>query len=133
MWRPTTVANAAYDLCDWWQYLAHARKAWDIVDESDLIAYRDSMLHAVSPRTREPYDLRTIRRRMGMVISLYRWATEKGYYSGGSLDQQEVRKVVRPIDANPLAHTAPSVSVCQLSRVLPPSTRSTDDRASIIE
>ena len=128
MWRPTTVANAAYDLCDWWQYLAHARKAWDIVDESDLIAYRDSMLHAVSPRTREPYDLRTIRRRMGMVISLYRWATEKGYYSGGSLDQQEVRKVVRPIDANPLAHTAPSVSVCQLSRVLPPSTRSTDDR-----
>ena len=127
MWRPTTVANAAYDLCDWWRYLAHAGKAWDTADERDLVAYRDSMLHAVSPRTCEHYDLRSIRRRMGTVVSLYRWAAENGYYSGRFLDQQEIRKVVRPIDADPLAHTSPSVRACRLSRVLPPSTRSADD------
>lgn len=89
------TANAiAYDLKDWFDYLAHCEwvnpvtkklqvgKPWDIAAESDYIVWRDTMQELVSPQTNRHLASRTISRRQGYVERFYEHAQKQGWYDG---------------------------------------------------
>src|SRR3954469_21926719 len=46
-----SAVSAAYELADYWRYLARSNKRWDEVDVSDIELYRDSMYGSISPKT----------------------------------------------------------------------------------
>ncbi|MBU1776195.1 MAG: tyrosine-type recombinase/integrase [Gammaproteobacteria bacterium] len=103
-YRPNTQIACVNDLKDWWSHLAYIKKAWDKIDEEDVKQYRDVMKNAVSPKTHQIYDVKTVNRRTGTVLDFYDWAQRRNLY-GLVLDQKEFRKNSRPIDSDALAHT----------------------------
>lgn len=44
-WNRNTAKRAAYDLLDWWRFLDHHGRSWDLVDGRDLGAYPSANLH----------------------------------------------------------------------------------------
>jgi integrase/recombinase XerC len=103
-WNRNTTKRAAYDLLDWWRFLDHHGRAWDLVDGADLDAYRDSMIGEISPRTFEVYKTATIRARRTLVRRFYTWARKRGWYDGTLQEAREVREVYLCADRDPLAH-----------------------------
>ena len=103
--RRSTVEAAAYDLCDWWRYLEVRKLVWNEVDSEDLVQYRDSLLSAVSPRTRQAYDEKTIGRRLYSIGSFYDWALQRKLFLGEGLNPPKISKVIRSIDSDALIHT----------------------------
>lgn len=92
------TANAfAFDLRDWFDYLAHVQwtnpltnrveigKPWDVAGESDYVAYRDAAQEIVSYKTKRQLASRTISRRQGTVEAFYTYAKKKSWYAGDFL------------------------------------------------
>lgn len=89
-----TADAFAYDLRDWFDYLAHVQwtnpvtneqefgKPWDLAGESDYIAYRDTAQEIVSYKTNQRLASSTISRRQGTVERFYAYAKKQGWYSG---------------------------------------------------
>jgi integrase len=89
-----TANAAAYDLKDWFDYLAHCRwfnpvtqevefgKPWDLANETDYIAWRDTLQVIISNQTKRKLASRTIARRQGYVESFYAHAQRQGWYVG---------------------------------------------------
>jgi len=103
-WNRNTAKRAAYDLLDWWRYLDHHGRSWDLADGRDLDGYRDSMIGQISPRTFEEYKAPTIRARRTLVRRFYGWARKRGWYTGGLEEAGEVCEVYLPADRDPLVH-----------------------------
>jgi integrase/recombinase XerC len=103
-WNRNTTKRAAYDLLDWWRFLDHQGRPWDLADGADLDAYRDSMIGEISPRTHEEYKAETIRARRILVKHFYAWAHKRGFYFGKLQEATEIREVYLSADRDPLAH-----------------------------
>jgi len=103
-WNRNTAKRAAYDLLDWWRFLDHHGRSWDLADDRDLDAYRDSMIGQISPRTFEKYKAATIRARRTVVRRFYGWARKRGWYAGGLEEAREVREVYLSVERDRLAH-----------------------------
>jgi len=103
-WNRNTTKRAAYDLLDWWRFLGHQCRPWDLADGADLDAYRDSMVGQISPRTHEEYKPETIRARRTLVRRFYAWAHKRGFCDGNLPEATEIREVYLPADRDPLAH-----------------------------
>lgn len=92
-WWNTAMAEA-YDLKDWFDYLAHRRwtdldsldtnigKPWDLAGESDYVNWREVLHEIVSPKTNQLLASNTISRRQGTVERFYSHAQKKGWYAG---------------------------------------------------
>lgn len=103
-WNRNTTKRAAYDLLDWWRFLDHHGRAWDLADGGDLDAYRDSMIGQISPRTFEEYKVATIHGRRTLVRRFYGWAQKRGWYLGGLEEPREGRRVYLSAERDPLVH-----------------------------
>lgn len=102
-WKQHTANAMAFDLRDWFDYLAHCEwvnpttkkldvgKPWDIADESDFISWRDTMQEVISPQTNRELASRTIARRQGYVEGFYAHAQKQGWYVGEFL-RSKVKK-----------------------------------------
>jgi integrase/recombinase XerC len=101
--RPNTLRATVYNLKDWWAFLAEFAKTWNDVTEDDLRFYRDAMLQTVSPKTHQPYEVGTVRRRLTTVLQFYDWARRAGFF-GVIFDSKSTRQIVRSIDHDALAH-----------------------------
>lgn len=89
-----TADAFAFDLRDWFDYLAHVQwtnpltnerelgKPWDLAGESDYIAYRDVAQEIVSYKTNQQLASSTISRRQGTVERFYAFAKKEGWYTG---------------------------------------------------
>ncbi len=97
-----TALAEADDLRDWYQYLSHFNLAWDQVDRDDLENYVELMQTLVSPRTNEPYALKTVQRRIGTVQEFYRYFNARGLTA---IDVGDIEVEVRhALDQNSLSH-----------------------------
>jgi integrase/recombinase XerD len=76
---PDTVRTYAEILYDWFDTLEQNRIAWMDAEASDLIAYRNRMLHEESTHTRRPYSIRTINHRVRGVLRFYDWSVRNGW------------------------------------------------------
>jgi integrase len=103
-WNRNTTKRAAYDLLDWWRFLDHQGRPWDLADGGDLDAYRDSMIGQISLRTHEEYRTETIRARRTLVNRFYAWAHKRGLCDGKLQDETEIREVYLSADRDRLAH-----------------------------
>jgi hypothetical protein len=101
-WNRNTAKKAAYDLLDWWRFLNHQGRPWDLADAGDLDAYRDSMVGEISPRTHEEYKTETIRARRIVVKRFYAWAHKRGFCDGKLAEATEIREVYLSADRDPL-------------------------------
>lgn len=93
-WKAHTANATAYDLRDWFDYLAHCTwvnpvtgklqvgKPWDLATERDYINWRDTMQEVVSPQTNRLLASSTIARRQGYVERFYSYAQKQGWYEG---------------------------------------------------
>jgi integrase/recombinase XerC len=93
-WKPHTANAMAYDLRDWFDYLAHCTwvnpvtgklevgKPWDLATETDYIAYRDTAQEIISNQTKRKLASGTIARRQGSVERFYSYAQKQGWYDG---------------------------------------------------
>jgi integrase len=104
LWNRNTTKRAAYGLLDWWRFLDHQDRPWDLADGADLDAYRDSMIGEISPRTHEEYKTETIRARRTLVKRFYAWAQKRGFCDGNLQEATEIRDAYIPADRDPLAH-----------------------------
>lgn len=100
------VANTALaeadDLRDWYQYLSHFNLAWDQVERDDLEKYVELMQTLLSPRTNEPYAIKTVQRRIGTVLAFYRYFNARGLTA---IDVGDVEVESRhSLDQNSLSH-----------------------------
>jgi site-specific recombinase XerD len=71
---PETLRTYAEHLHDWFDALEQSGLDWRTVDEATIAAYRNRMLSAPSPHTRQPYARSTINDRVGTVCRFYVWA-----------------------------------------------------------
>jgi integrase/recombinase XerD len=69
-----TLRTYAEILVDWFDALEQNSILWSKADAVDLVAYRNRMLSAPSPRTHRPYSIRTINHRVRGVLRFYDWA-----------------------------------------------------------
>lgn len=95
-WRKkrNTVMATAFDLRDWFDYLAHVEwenpisreietgKPWDLATESDYISWRDTASETIRPKTNRRLADSTIARRQGAVEKFYKAAQRAGWYTG---------------------------------------------------
>jgi integrase/recombinase XerC len=124
--RPNTLRAAVYHLKDWWAYLAEFAKTWNEIDTEDVRFYRDAMLQTVSPKTHQPYDVGTVRRRLGTVLQFYEWARREGFYQE-ILNPTSVRQIARSRDLDAMAHLHASPIQRSGSDLLPLPRRGADD------
>jgi integrase len=103
-WVKNTALAQCDDLKDFYQYIDAAEVGWNMVDEADLVHYRDTMESIISRKTHEGLSPTTIRRRLVHVLAFYDWARSAGYYEGPEFNKREVRRL-RRIDEDALAHT----------------------------
>jgi integrase len=127
-WNRNTAKSAAYDLLDWWRFLDHHGRPWDLADGRDLDAYRDSMIGQISPRTFEEYKAATIRARRTLVRRFYEWAQKRGWYDGTLREAREVREVYRSAERDPLAHLHPSQRRIEVDPGAPRSSARPDEK-----
>jgi integrase/recombinase XerC len=126
MARPTSLRAAVYNLKDWWAFLAEFGKRWNDVSTDDLRFYRDAMLQTVSPKTHQPYDVGTVRRRLSTVLQFYRWAWREGFFEE-TLNAQSIRQIARSLDRDALAHLHSNAGPVAVSDLLPRPRRGIDD------
>lgn len=83
---PETWAAAAYGLQSWFDYLTASNvQDWRDATRNDLIAYRDSYLMSISPKTGTTYASSTVGNRMAVVLEFYKDAGERRLYEGDLL------------------------------------------------
>ena len=80
-----TLRTYAEILVDWFDALEQNGIAWSDADAVDLVAYRNRMLSAPSPRTHRPYSIRTINHRVRGVLRFYDWAVRRSLLSSSAL------------------------------------------------
>jgi len=124
--RPNTLRVTVYNLKDWWAFLTEFAKTWNEVTEDDLRFYRDAMLQTVSPKTHQPYDVGTVRRRLTTVLQFYDWARRAGFF-GVIFDSKSTRQIVRSMDHDALAHLHANSVQRTTSDLLPLPHRGADD------
>lgn len=71
---PETIRTYGEHLHDWFDTLEQSNLAWDQVNESTILAYRNRMLETPSPFTGRPYARSTINDRVRSVCRFYAWA-----------------------------------------------------------
>jgi len=76
---PETLRTYTEILYDWFDSLEQSGIAWDAVDVSDLVAYRDRMLKQPSAHTGSAFSPRTINHRVRGVLRFYVWAVRNGW------------------------------------------------------
>lgn len=69
-----TLRTYAEILHHWYEDLERRGVAWDDVDASDIVRYRNSMVTASSPKTSKPYSVATVNHRIRGVLRFYDWA-----------------------------------------------------------
>lgn len=121
-----TLRATVYILKDWWAFLAEFAKTWNEVCTDDLRFYRDAMLQTVSPKTHQPYDVDTVRRRLSTVLQFYDWAGREGFF-GEIINVKSVRQIAGSLDSNSLAHLTASTGRIEASDLLPLPHRGADD------
>jgi integrase/recombinase XerD len=82
-----TLRTYAEILYDWFDSLEQTAIAWNEVDASDLIAYRDRMLKHPSSHTGRPFSPRTINHRVRGVLRFYTWAVRHGWLRNSPLTE----------------------------------------------
>jgi site-specific recombinase XerD len=80
-----TVRTYSEILYDWFDALEQSDIPWSEVDTTDLIAYRNRMLHQPSPHTGRPYSVRTINHRVRGVLRFYQWAVRNHWLRASPL------------------------------------------------
>jgi integrase/recombinase XerC len=110
-WNPNTAKKAAYDLLDWWRFLDHAGRPWDLADGRDLDAYRDSMIGQISPRTYEEYKPETIGARRILVKRFYAWAHKRGFCDGNLQEAHSGQHRIAVDPGTPRSTRRPGVKV----------------------
>lgn len=84
-----TLRTYAEILVDWFDTLEQNGILWSDADAVDLVAYRNRMLSAPSPRTHRPYSIRTINHRVRGVLRFYDWAVRHSALRSSALAGQE--------------------------------------------
>ncbi|MFM0658033.1 tyrosine-type recombinase/integrase [Paraburkholderia sediminicola] len=123
-----TADAAAYDLADWYRYLAGIPRNWADISVDDIVDYREDRLSLISRQTHNSLKSRTVTRRVSRVLHFYDWASTAGLYFGGALVHRETRSARRDIDRISLAHTAPASAFTsqEVSMLLPPDDSESD-------
>jgi integrase len=80
-----TVRTYAEILLDWFDTLEQNDMSWKDAHAVDLVAYRNRMLSAPSPRTHRPYSTQTINHRVRGVLRFYEWAVRHSWLRSSSL------------------------------------------------
>jgi site-specific recombinase XerD len=80
-----TLRTYAEILLDWFDALEQNGISWSDADAVDLVAYRNRMLSAPSPRTHRPYSIRTINHRVRGVLRFYEWAVRHAWLPASPL------------------------------------------------
>lgn len=80
-----TVRAYAEILLDWFDALEQNDISWKHADSVDLVAYRNRMLSAPSPRTHRAYSTRTVNHRVRGVLRFYEWAVRHSWLCSSSL------------------------------------------------
>lgn len=116
-WKLNTTLAEAYDLRDWFDFLAHKTwidpetqtnkigKPWDLANEQDYIDYSNTLQYIVSGATKTFLKNSTIARRQNAVTRFYQFASEKGWYKGVFLRTKITKGRTIAIDSQELAHT----------------------------
>lgn len=89
-----TQKAAAYDLADWFRFLADEGRAWDDVDADLVAAYRDGREKKVSNQTHELIKEQTVIRRMLYIFSFYGYAKRRKWVSS-ELDIEQLEECRR--------------------------------------
>jgi len=84
-----TLRTYAEILVDWFGRLEQNDISWGEADAVDLVAYRNHMLSAPSPRTHRPYSTRTINHRVRGVLRFYDWAVRHSWLRSSTLVDRE--------------------------------------------
>jgi integrase/recombinase XerD len=71
-----TLRTYAEVLYDWFETLEQNAIEWTDADATDLIAYRNRMMHEASGHTGRPYRVSTINHRVRGVLRFYQWAVQ---------------------------------------------------------
>ncbi len=90
-----TVRTYAEILLDWFDTLEQNGIPWADADAVDLVAYRNRMLSAPSPRTHRPYSIRTINHRVRGVQRFYEWAVRHSWLRSSALTGGDSEFTVR--------------------------------------
>lgn len=117
--KENTRKAVAYDLCDWWNFLAEKRRPWDTVDTDLIVTYRDNRLKTISPQTHEVLTSNTVRRRMIYIFDFYEWAHGRGWVDITGLAEKVEKSVRVNIDADFFAHTRSRPLKKDVSQLLP--------------
>ncbi len=80
-----TLRTYAEILLDWFDTLEESGIPWHDADAVNLVAYRNRMLSAPSPRTQRPYSIRTINHRVRGVLRFYAWAVRHAWIRSSAL------------------------------------------------
>lgn len=109
-----TWETAARSLITWLEWCDGSGLDWRDATLSDLYAYRDAYLGAVSPKTGERYSPATVRLRLSYILSFFDCAVEEGWM----LDPAAAGKIGTSsgparIDRDALAHTRKGRAVAQ--------------------
>jgi len=91
-----TLRTYAEILLDWFDTLERHDVQWNDADAIDLVAYRNRMLSARSPRTRRAYSIRTINHRVRGVLRFYRWAVSRSRLRSSPLAERHADCTVAP-------------------------------------
>lgn len=120
--RKHTIHAEAYDLKSWYDFLECLEwedpvaeevvqgKPWDLVNQTDYIAYRDATLDVISNITKNHLQDSTVSRRQHAIARLYKYAKAQGWYHGDLLTDKipKTRRVRK--QRTELAHTLSSNS-----------------------
>ena len=102
-----TLRTYAEILLDWFGSLEENGILWRDADAVDLVAYRNRMLSAPSPRTHRPYSVRTINHRVRGVLRFYEWAARHSWIRSSPLVGLDTDlTVTRRYDERRRAHRA---------------------------
>lgn len=94
-----TLRTYAEILLDWLDTLEQNGIVWSAADAVDLVAYRNRMLSAPSPRTHQPYSIRTINHRVRGVLRFYEWAVNHTWLPSSPLVGRDADFTVTHRDA----------------------------------
>lgn len=120
-WEKVVLSQAAAcdDLYEWWSYINLIDLHWSVITTGDIHGYRVALENSVSPRTQQRYSANTIRRRLGTILSFYKWAMAERY-TDEVVDRRRLRHAPHNADRNLLAHVGGGIELTEASNVLPP-------------
>lgn len=114
-----TRKAVAYDLCDWWNFLAEEKRPWNTADTDLILKYHGARLKTISPQTHETLASNTVRRRIMYVCACYEWANGKGWVDVTGFAEKVKKAVNVSIDADFFAHTRSGHFTKEVFRLLP--------------